>query len=83
MPSALLQCVSEQSRLRTNAITPNENKTFSIVTMLMVDDRYEQLNLDDIIDRLKEKGIPIDPLVRGMLAYNWATTSAFFRPENG
>ena len=35
----------------------------------MVDDQYETLGLPAVIGRLKERGIPIDPLVRGMLAY--------------
>ena len=33
----------------------------------MVDDWYERLNLNDIIGRLKTKGIGADALVRGML----------------
>ena len=68
MSSTLLQCVKTQSRLRTSQLTPNENKSFSIGTTLMVDDWYERLNLNEIIGQLKTKGIGADALVRGMLA---------------
>jgi transposase len=59
--------VSTQSKLRTSQLTPNENKSFSIGTTLMVDDWYERLNLNAIIGQLKTKGIDADALVRGML----------------
>ena len=35
----------------------------------MVDDLYERLGLSGVIGPLKTKGIPLDALVRGMLAY--------------
>jgi transposase len=56
-------------KLRTTQLTPNDNKSFSIGTVLMVDDWYERLGLNDIIGRHKSKGIDLDALVRGMLAY--------------
>jgi len=59
--------VNKQTKLRTNQITPNENKSFSIGTALMVDDWYERLGLNEIIGRHKSKGIALDALVRGML----------------
>ena len=37
--------------------------------MLTVDDWYERLLLSDIIGLLKDRGISLDALVRGMLAY--------------
>jgi len=37
--------------------------------MLMVDDWYERLGLNEIIGQLKTKGIALDALVRGLLAY--------------
>ena len=61
--------MSKQSRLRTDTITPNDNKSFSIGTSLMVDGWYEDLELPAVIGRHKAKGIPLDPLVRGLLAY--------------
>ena len=42
---ALLQCVSEQSKLRTWSLTPNANKSFSVGTMLFIDEMYERLHL--------------------------------------
>lgn len=58
-----------QQKLRTTQLTPNDNKSFSIGTPLMVDDWYERLGLNDIIGRYKSKGIDLDALVCGMLAY--------------
>jgi hypothetical protein len=60
--------VKIQTRLRTTHITPNDNKSFSIDTMLMVDDWSERLGFNDVIGRHKSKGIDLDALVRGMLA---------------
>ena len=37
--------------------------------MLMVDDLYERLDLPAVIGRHKDRGISLDALVRGMLAY--------------
>lgn len=69
----------EQTKLRTNAITPNENKSFSIGTMLTVDDWYEKLGLPAVIGRHKDKGIPLDPLVRGLLAYGLGDNFSILR----
>jgi len=35
----------------------------------MVDDLYERPRLSDVIGQLKTKGIGLDALVRGLLAY--------------
>jgi len=59
--------VQIQSKLRTTQLTPNDNKSFSVGTALMIDDWYERLGLNDIIGRHKSKGIALDALVRGML----------------
>ena len=69
MSSTFSGFVQRQSKLRTAQLTPNDNKSFSIGTVLMVDDWYERLGLSDIIGRHKGKGIALDALVRGMLAY--------------
>ena len=61
--------MQRQLRLRTAVITPNDNKSFSIGTSLMVDGWYEDLELPAVIGRHKAKGIPLDPPVRGLLAY--------------
>lgn len=59
--------MQKQSKLRTTQLTPNDNKSFSIGTTLMVDDWYERLGLNEIIGQHKNKGIALDALVRGML----------------
>jgi len=61
--------VTKQTKLRTTQITPNDNKSFSIGTALMVDDWYEKLGLNEIVGRHKSKGITLDALIRGMLLY--------------
>jgi hypothetical protein len=43
--STYSEFVRRQSKLRTNQLTPNDNKSFSVGTMLMVDDWYDRLNL--------------------------------------
>ena len=40
--------------------------------MLMVDDWYGRLGLEQVIGLLKSKGIEADALVRGMIAYKLA-----------
>ena len=47
----------KQTKLRTMQLTPNDNRSFSIGTTLMVDDWYERLGLNEIIGRHKSKGI--------------------------
>ena len=60
--------MQRQSKLRTAQLTPNKNKSFAVGTMLMVDDLYERLELNETVGRLKTKGVDADALVRGMLA---------------
>jgi len=67
--STYSEFVTKQHKLRTTQLTPNDNKSFSIGTMLMVDDWYERLDLPAVIGRHKDRGISLDALVRGMLAY--------------
>ena len=67
MSSTYSEFMTKQTKLRTNQIMPNDNKSFSIGTALMVDDWYERLGLNEIIGRHKSKGIALDALVRGML----------------
>ena len=66
----LLSNVCEKQRkLRTWSLTPNANKSFSVGTMLFIDEMYERLHLPAAIGRLKDKGVPMDALVKGMLTY--------------
>jgi hypothetical protein len=44
--------VQKQTKLRTSQLTPNDNKSFSIGTVLMVDDWYDRLGLNDLIGQL-------------------------------
>lgn len=58
--------MTRQGKLRTTQLAPNDNKSFSIGTTLMVDDWYERLGLSEIIGRHKNKCIERDALVCGM-----------------
>ena len=61
--------MQKQRKLRTWSLTPNANKSFSVGTMLFIDEMYERLHLPAAIGRLKDKGVPMDALVKGMLTY--------------
>ena len=52
MSSTKVEFVTKQTKLRTTQLTPNDNKSFSIGTMLMVDDLYERLELNETIGQL-------------------------------
>ena len=46
-----------------------ENKSFSVGTFALVNKFYSKLELQDVIGRLKSKGIPLDKLTKGMITY--------------
>jgi len=47
----------------------------------MVDDWHEKLHLDGIIGPLKDRGISLDALVRGMFAYNLGDNFSVLRAD--
>lgn len=46
-----------------------KNKSFSIGAYEFIEKNYKNLELYDIIDKLKSKGIPLDKLVKGTMTY--------------
>ncbi len=69
----------KQTKLRTFKLTPNDNKSFSIGTSLMVDDWYECLELPVVIGRHNERDVSLDALVRGTLAYKLGDNFSILR----
>ena len=59
----------KQSQLITQIITPNRNISFSIGTILAVQNIYEHLNFNEVFDKYKKKGRDINSLIQGLLSY--------------
>ncbi|KAF5083103.1 IS1634 family transposase ISMac23 [anaerobic digester metagenome] len=57
----------ESTKIRTNKLEPNENISFHIATIFLVDKLYEVLNLCDISGKHKTKGIDINCLLRTLI----------------
>ncbi|MGV8109639.1 hypothetical protein [Methanospirillum sp.] len=57
----------ESTKIRTNKLEPNENISFPIATIFLVDKLYEVLNLCDISGKHKTKGIDINCLLRTLI----------------
>jgi transposase len=58
-----------QTKLRTNEFEPNENISFPIGTIFLVDKLYEVLNFSDIFGKHKTRGIDINNLLRALISY--------------
>ena len=58
-----------QTKLRTNEIEPNENISFPIGTIFLVERLYEILNFTDIFGKQKTRGIDINKLLRALISY--------------
>jgi transposase len=58
-----------QTKLRTYEITPNDNISFPIGTILTVESLYEELNLSCILGKHKSKGIDFNSLIKALLSY--------------
>lgn len=58
-----------QTKLRTNEIEPNENISFPIGTIFLVERLYEILNFTDIFGKHKTRGIDINNLLQALISY--------------
>jgi len=58
-----------QTKLRTNEIEPNENISFPIGSIFLLDKLYEVLNLRYIFGKHKTRGIDINNLLRALISY--------------
>ncbi|RQD92312.1 IS1634 family transposase, partial [Methanosalsum natronophilum] len=61
--------MKNQQKLRTNTITPNENISFPIGTILAVDYLYEILDLSTVFGKHKKNGIDISKLITALVSY--------------
>jgi len=58
-----------QTKLRTNKIEPNDNISFPIGTIDLVNNLYETLNFSAIFGKHKKNGIDINKLLKALLSY--------------
>jgi transposase len=58
-----------QTKLRTKTIEPNENISFPIGTIFLVERLYEILNFTDIFGKHKTRGIDINNLLQALISY--------------
>jgi len=65
----MFESTKMQTKLRTNQLEPNENISFPIGTIFLVDRLYEVLNFCDIFGKHKTKGIDINNLLRALISY--------------
>jgi len=61
--------MTTQTSLRTEIITPNENISFPIGTILTVQKYYEHLGLCGIFGKHKKRGRDINSLLKALLSY--------------
>jgi transposase len=58
-----------QTKLRTYEIEPNENISFPIGTLLVVEKLYNKLNLSEILGKHKQKGVDFNQLSIAVISY--------------
>ncbi len=59
----------KQTTLRTETLTPNENISFPIGTILAVEEFYEKLEFDSIFGKHKKRGRNINSLNKALVSY--------------
>ena len=59
--------MTSKNKTRTLLLTPNDNITFSVGTLCLVDYFFEKLGLDAVFSPLKAKGHDISTLVRALV----------------
>jgi transposase len=58
-----------QTKLRTKEVEPNENISFPIGTIYLVDKLYEVLQLSEVFGKHKTRGVDINNLLRALVSY--------------
>ncbi len=61
--------MKKQTSLRTEFITPNENISFPIGTILAVQKYYGRLGLSEIFGKHKDRGRDINSLIKALVSY--------------
>lgn len=65
----MFESTKMQTKLRTIELEPNENISFPIGTIFLVNQLYEVLNFCDIFGKHKTRGIDINNLLRALISY--------------
>ena len=65
----MFESTKMQTKLRTTELEPNENISFPIGTIFLVDKLYEVLNYSEIFGKHKTRGIDINNLLRALISY--------------
>lgn len=65
----MFESTKMQTKLRTNELERNDNISFPIGTIFLVDKLYEVLNFCDIFGKHKTRGININSLLRALISY--------------
>ena len=65
----MFESTKMQTTLRTNEVKPNQNISFPIGTIDLVNYLYEILNFTNIIGKHKKNGIDINKLLRALISY--------------
>jgi len=58
-----------QTKLRTYSITPNNNISFPIGTILAVEKLYDSLQFSPVFSKYKKKGLDINSLLKALISY--------------
>ncbi len=58
-----------QTKLRTYSITPNNNISFPIGTILAVEKLYDSLQFSPVFSKHKKKGLDINSLLKALISY--------------
>jgi len=65
----MFESAKMQTKLRTNEVEPNDNISFPIGTIFLVDKLYEVLNFYEIFGKHKTRGVDINKLLRALISY--------------
>jgi len=62
----MFESTKMQTKLRTNEVEPNQNISFPIGTLLLIERLYETLNFPSIFGKHKTRGIDINNLLQAL-----------------
>ena len=65
----MFESTKMQKKLRTNELERNENISFPIGTIFLMDKLYEVLDFQEIFDKHKTRGIDINNLLQALISY--------------
>ena len=71
-----------QTKLRTYSITPNNNISFPIGTILAVEKLYDALHFSPVFKKHKKKGLDINSLLKALVSYKLTDNFSIDRAHN-